>query len=467
MRIPSFGRLPVLETLLVASIFTGLASSTVTAAEKIRMSSSRKPGDLDHVEALLEVGGDLKLTEQGKLRSLKMSVSGKFSYDEKLLASAPQDAKSDSVGRSLRSYQVAEAAIKIEKGVLNPKLRSERKLIVSESSKDRLALFSPEGALSREELDLIELPANTLILDQLLPAEAVDIGGKWKHSDALVAALLDLDAVSQSEVTSTLKDADEKAARMELTGTVQGAVGGVATELELKGRYKFDLKTGRITWFALLVAEKRSVGHVSPGADVTARLQLTVAPHAAGGELANLPVSELDLDSPNRLMLEYRSPGGQFGFTHDRRWYVMSAKADGLAMRLVDRGELLAQCNVSDLPKSPPGQHPSLANFQEDIQKSLAKNFGQFVHAAESTTADSKTIYRVVAQGVVSDLPIQWIYYLVADPQGRQAVFAFTVETELAGRLNGADRSVVDTLEFRDPPATTAAKEPTLAPAKK
>ena len=56
-----------------------------------------------------------------------------------------------------------------------------------------------------------------------------------------------------------------------MAGVVQGAIGGVSTEIELKAKYEYDLQQKRITWFALLIKEKRAVGHVSPGTLSTAR----------------------------------------------------------------------------------------------------------------------------------------------------------------------------------------------------
>ncbi len=105
-------------------------------------------------------------------------------------------------------------------------------------------LFSPRGPLTRDELDLVDLPANTLLLDQLLPQKAVSPGDRWQHSDNLLAMLLGLDAISQSDVYSELKEVDATAARMEFEGHVEGAIGGVSTELKIKGRYKFHLEQG-------------------------------------------------------------------------------------------------------------------------------------------------------------------------------------------------------------------------------
>jgi hypothetical protein len=164
--------------------------------------------------------------------------------------------------------------------------------------------------------------------------------------------------------------------------------------------------------------------------------------------------------------LEYEPLSHGFKFLHDRRWYPTLEKGDHLAMRLVDRGELIAQCNVSELAKSESGQGLSLTKFQSDIETALTKTFQRFVQASEGTTSTGNKIYRVVAEGTVSELPIQWNYYLVSNADGRQAVFAFTLEGSLAPQLGESDQEVVRSLSFEDPPLKTAS-QPTVATPKK
>ena len=123
----------------------------------------------------------------------------------------------------------------------------------------------------------------------------------------------------------------------------------------------------------------------------------------------------------------------------------MNETADSLAMRLVDRGELVAQCNVTTLAPVKPGGQATLEKFQQDIERSLAKSFRRFLAASQSENDLGYTIYRVAAEGAVDELPIQWNYYLVADRQGRQTVFAFTLESDLVERLGAADAAVVGT----------------------
>jgi hypothetical protein len=425
------------------------------------LESRRPPGDIARVEVLLEVGGDLKLTNEGKTESVKMAVTGKLSYDEKRL---PPLKKDDTKSlRAVRRYQTAEATIQIEKKTLKPTLRDQRRLVAMVEDREQVQIFSPEGPLTRDELDLVDVPGNSMLLDRLLPEGAVALGDRWKHSDTLLAALLGLDAVSETDVTSELKDVDASAARMELSGTVQGAIDGVSTELELKARYKFNREEGTVTWFAMLIQEKRSVGHVGPGLDIVARLQMTVAPGKECLELLDEALAEAPLQGkPEQMILEYTATGGNFGFHYDRRWHLTNDKTDGLAMRLVDRGDLLAQCNVSQLAPVDADKLPNLETFQHDVQKALDKNFGQFLEVGESRNSQGYTVYQVAVEGKASDLPILWNYFYLADQQGHAVVFAFTVERSQAELLGKIDQSIVDSLQIK--PVSETAAQPTLAP---
>lgn len=449
---------------------------SLARAESYSLTSEAAPAETLRVEVQVDVGGDLKLTEEGKVRALKMSVSGKLVYDEKLLsgeaaanASGREASDTESpagnlaaMRRSVRRYKTAEAVIKIDQGGVEPMLRADRGLVLAEAGGGRATLCSLAGPLTREELDLIDVPANSLVLNDLLPNRAVEIGDRWQHSDDLMAALLGLDAVGQSNVFSELKEVTGGRAKIEFSGRVFGAVGGVATEIEVKGKYRYDLAQHRVTGVGLLVKEQRSIGHVTTGLDVVAKVQLALAPTKGDDELNEIELDQIPPDARQEmLLLECQSPTKKFSILHERDWHLMSDAGDLLALRYVDRGELVAQCNVSALPDVQPGHEPPLAKFQADLEKSLGDNFGRFLEASESGDSAGHYIYRVVVEGRVSELPIEWHYYLVGDRQGRAAVFAFTVEQELAERLADHDRALISTLTFADraPEAT-----PTPAP---
>lgn len=453
-------RVPIVHSLL--TLFA-LSSHGLAADGTHDLRPRPADGQMARVEVQLDVGGDVKLADEGKTRTLKMSVSAQLVYDEKWL---PVRAGLKNAGlRGVRYYRRAKAAIKIDAGGIEPRLRDARRLIVADEANGQVALFSPTGALTRDELDLVDLPANSLLLDRLLPDRPARVGDHWRHGDVLVGELLGLDAVSQNSLESELKEVAGGRARLELVGRVLGAVAGVATEIEVKAKYRFDMNERRVTGLGLLIKEKRAIGLVNTGLDVVAKLQLALAPADDDGELSEAALARLPLDPrPELLALACESPTKKFHIYHSRDWHLMTDAGDLLALRYLDRGELVAQCNISSLADVEPGKGPTLATFQHDLEQSLGDSFERFAEASDATNSLGHRIYRVVAEGRVSDLPIQWHYYLISDREGHQAVFAFTVESDLVERLGDADEALAGTIEFarsrKSAAPTPAARRP-------
>lgn len=441
-----------------------LATALLPAGPSVRVSRAAAPIDLSaqatagaaaRVEVVFEVAGELKFRLEQKLKTMPTSVAARLAYDELRLQDAP-------VARTLRYYRTAEADLQVDKTSTPAKLRDDRRLMIAEQTEAQPLLFSPAGCLTSDESELVQIPASSLLIDALLPGKPVQVGESWKHEAELLGALLNVDAVSHAEVSSTLTEADAAGARIEMRGIVQGAVGGVAAEFDLVGRYKFDLGQGRIAWLAWVLKEKRSIGHVEPGFEMTSRLQMRIQPIDVPPELdlAELPKESL-VTVPELLRLAFESRAGRYRFEHDRRWHVMADRSDVLSLRLVDRGELVAQCNITTVPTADETRRPTLAQFQDDVRRSLKDQFGQFVRVGESENSLGYTIFRAEAVGTVDELEIVWTYYFLRDPLGRQVVFAFTCEKPLVERFGDADRELVDTLRFFD---EQAAAEPTLAP---
>jgi hypothetical protein len=441
-------------SLLVFALLSSLMHAQVHAADTHVLAAQHSEGDVTAVKIALEVGGELKVVDGGKVKPLKMSVVANMAYDECLVAADGQKR------RSLRYYDQAEAVIKIEQGGAKPTLPDSRRVICADWQTESVVLVHPEAPLSREQLDLISLPADTLVIDALLPGEPVAQGESWQHAEPLVAALLRLDAVSKSDAHSVLKQVVAgRTATAEISGQVDGAVDGVSTKIELKGRYTYDFSQRRITNLVLLIKEQRSVGHVATGLDVVSKLQLTVGELAESKHLTPAVMEQVKFnDDPLRMLLAHESLPGGFRLLHDRRWHAVSDDPKLLTMRYVDRGDLIAQCNVSPLEKSEPGKHITLEKFQTEIQQALSDKFGQFLKASEESDGRGWTIYRVIAGGMVSELPIIWHYYLVADQDGHQIAFAFTLEEGLVQRFDEADRALVDSVGFLELPVASASR---------
>jgi hypothetical protein len=435
------------------------ATAESQGAEKTwLLQSAAKPGSQIRVVSHLEVGGELTVMDEGKNRALKMSVSADQRYEERLME------VTDRGRRAVRQYEEAKAIIKIDSSVLKPVLPANRRLIGVECGSDGVTLFSLHGPLTRDELDLVDLQANSLLLDQLLPTEAVAIGASWKPRSEAWTGLLRVDAISSTEVTCSLREvARGKDATIEFAGALDGAVDGVATHLELKGRFTFDLQAGRIVTFSIVVKEQRGIGHVGPGLDLVARLQLAMAPIEKSSQLTDAALKGLPLklaDAESRL--RHQASAAEYALLLNRNWHVVDDRRDMVVLRMIDRGELIAQCNIATPPPSEPGTAISLEKFQADIEKALGENFGRLVEASTAPGAKGGAVHRIIAIGTTNELPIQWNYYLVAHPDGRQVVLAFTLEQSLRDRLDNSDRAIVDGLEFTTQ-STETAGQPTPA----
>ena len=426
------------------------------------LKASSTSGDLVRVTVAIEVGGDLKLNDAGKKVSrLPLKVTGNLLYDEKVIEAG--GGTKGSV-RTVRYYHQAEAEITIDKNENKSSLDDDSRLIVFESTAGREALFSPTGPLSREQLELVDVPGNSALVAGLLPDKRVKVGESWKHDTTTLARLLGLETVSKSGVKSSLREVAGGVAKLELSGKLSGAVGGVDTQLNLKAKYSFNLSRRRITWLAMSIGETRSIGHAAPGFEVVARLRMLISPLPEAGPLKDDALAGVPLRAKaGTALLAFESRAGGYQLLHDRRWRVISNQGNVTVMRLVDRGELVAQCNISRLPDLPAGKQVQLLELHQNIQKSLGKHFGQFVEASQAKTDAGLRVLRVVAEGVVSELPIRWTYYLFSNETGRRTAAVFTLEGRLIERFNEADQALVSGFQFLDRPQTDTEQPSTAA----
>jgi hypothetical protein len=445
--------------------------------DSIALRVAKSSGTLMRISANLEVGGALQtaMNRAGKQpEPVPMSVVAQFSYDELRL-----DEGADEVHRfSLRGYDQNQAVIKIASKVNKPQLRETRKLISATSTMGDVILASPNGALTRDELELIDIPANTLVLDQVLPTDAVAIGHRWKPTEDVMARFLCLDAVGHTEVECVLVEAKDGVAQVTIDGTLGGAIDGISTEIELKGKLLVDIShadTPTLKSLLLAIKEKRGASYVDPGVDVVAKLRLGLEPIAESKLLpedaiaaARAGRSSSEANESVGPALEYISTTKGVRFHYDRRWHITREEQDVVVMRLVDRGDLIAQCNIAptNLAGSDTGDKSAdgsatplaLADFQTQVQTALGKLFGQFEKAKQRGTDSGLRILEAVALGSAQDLPIQWRYYMVHDRQGRAATVVFTMEAPKAEQFADQDAPIVDSVEFMEPKTARAAE---------
>lgn len=451
----------VFSTAVIAYLLGGAPSfgdetTSETNTTPYSLRSLAEIGDFSNVDVLLEVRGDLKLRGDNKVEELPMQAKGTLKYDERVLQLGDE---AQTGLRSLRHYNEAEVEILVHNDRSHRSLAETRRLVAVERKLESTDLYAVERLLSSDDLDLIDIPCNSLLIDALVPGHELPVGSTWPHSDHLIAALLGVDAVSANDLESTFTGIDNNVAKIEMAGTVHGAIAGVATEMDVKARYLFDTKRGRVAWIAMIIKEKRSIGHASPGLDAVIRLQMTIKPTKSTPELGDEVVANLpEADPELRDLLVYESEKHGFGFAYPRNWHIVTEDDNVVVLRMIERGELIAQCNVSPLGKKPPEHASTLDTLQHDIKQSLGENFSSFVRAGESKTSSGLTLREVIAQGSASSQPMHWHYYVIRDDEGKRLSFAFTLESELEPRLGEVDRQIVSSVQFTPSAAERAAQ---------
>jgi hypothetical protein len=432
----------------IATLFltVALAAPALAANDVVDFRPAAQAGSCRQAKVVIEAEGKLKLNADGQeVKHLPLKAHAELNYVERVVSQARQW----SDVRLLRAYQSAEAKIRVLETEMTSQLRPQRQLIAVESSGKDAVLFSIGGPLTREELELIEAPASGLALEALVPPRATKIGSQWPLAEATVARLLGLEAVSQQDVVGTLDSVKENVAIISLAGKVSGAVGGVSSDIELKARLNFDLKQRAVTWLTLAYKENRAIGHAQPGFEVTTTLRMVCAPTQPTPELSDKALAGLSLKpDASQTLIELKSESGGFELTHDRRWSVMLERSDLTVLRLVDRGDLIAQCNITPRPPLARGEQLSMEGFQDDVKRVLGDNFEEMIEATEETGASGLRVLRVVVAGKAGDLAIQWTYYHLSDDQGHRASLVFTLESSLLERFAHIDRELIDNFRF-------------------
>jgi hypothetical protein len=426
----------------------GKRDAATAKVKKYGFKNGREPGQIDRVKVQLKVSGEMINIVDRKEQREKMSVDCDLDYNEKTLEIP---AKDENISRSIRSYNKAEAAIKVGEMDFKPTLSPERTLIVDEITPQSVLLFSPRGPLTYKELELIDVQFDSLLMDRFLPDKHLAIGDSWKPSEKLLAQLLGLDEVGQSDVQCVLKEVTDKLVRFEMTGKVSGAIDGVTSEIEIQARYRFILQNNRIDWLGMRIVEQRRSSPVSDGFNTVAILQMSIVPKGQSENLSEAELKDLPMRStPELIRLSHVSKQGGWEVTHDRNWYIFRDKQDLAILRRLENGEVIAQGHISSLPQATPDKLVTLEEFQEDVKKALAKEFKEFVEAGQSFDDSKRRILRVVLRGEASELPITWVYYHIADQQGRQMACVFTFEEKYADRFGNADQKLIESLRFID-----------------
>lgn len=443
----------------VSSICALLAMVVWEGAEgPLTLREAARTDQATRVEATLKADGlfrpaaapGVKADEAPKPLALK--VETQLEFLERVVRLGPGGRPARAVRRVSRAASAINGEIRPASAVLRPEVA----VLAAEPGPDGVVVTSPGGPLTRAELELVQGPADPLELDGLLPSKPVSVGDRWKVADPSARALCDYDTLASNTLEATLASADDASAIVNLRGEVRGSVLGGAGSVALSGSYTFDRKAARVSKLVLERAEVRSPGPVEAGLDVKSTLTVSRQTAEVPVELMDEVVARLELDRADagRTLLRLVPPGGRYTLLHDRAWHTYWDDSRLTVLKRVERGEVVAQCNLAAGPSAGKGRHQDPGQFRDDLKRALGPRFVQFLGAGEVEGDPAGHFrYKIGVQGRQGDLGVVWYYYLIASPDGDQVVGTFTLADTQTRSFGAEDERLIGTFRWESAPA--------------
>lgn len=434
------------------AVLLGFALTTTAAArDKQTLEEPASDSRVFSVEQSMSLTGTLTAPRpKAKPLLLKMNAAAKHAFLERQL---PGRGRELLALRALREYRSATTEIAIGSSRRSKKLGRDVRRIVMQGDAAGLVPWSPKQPLSFSDVELLKMPGDVLAARAFLPPLAVGVGETWSPNTWAVELLTGLDAVAKSDAECKLESVRGTTAVVSFRGKVEGARDGAATKLEISGEYRFDLKKNYLTSFTLTQKEKSSAGPVSPALDVVAKVRVRREVASDAGPLTEAAVKRIPLEPDGRLLGAVFSPAIGVKFLLPRNWHIFYDGSEMAILRLLDRGNLIAQVNIKPLKKAEPGKHVAEREFQQEIRDSLGSQLTSITTAEQvqaKEAGDKRFLYRVVADGSSNGVDMRWIYCLCASPEGRQISLMFAVEKKLLKQFGDRDVGVLLSAEFPD-----------------
>src|SRR5262249_1183009 len=269
-------------------------------------------------------------------------------------------------------YDTAKATLTVAGDRSERTLRDGRRLLVAHRHKDQVVVYSPVGPLTREELELTGEHLDTLTLAALLPGKAVNVGDTGKAPNARAQTLGAFEGLTSQDLTCKLEAVQGATATVSVTGTANGISLGAVVKLTIRATCRFDLGKQRLVAVEWKQTDEREAGPASPALKLEGTTKLTRAAVEQPKELADVALVTLpEGDEPPEplLPLVYQDPRGRYTLHFQRDWQLVGETEQHLILRLLDRGDFVAQATVTPWKPARPGGHLAPDEFKQAMAR--------------------------------------------------------------------------------------------------
>jgi hypothetical protein len=432
--------------LLASAAILSFAAQT-GSAQTYSLAETPKVGGCFRVHLEMKLKGEIRISAEGKPTTIPLEAHAEHEFPERILALNPKGLPE----KSARVYETAKATIKAGPDRTEQTLRAERRLQVAQRHNDQTLLYAPAGSLTREELALTSEQFDTLTLTGLLPQKEVEVGATWKISDAVAQGLCSFEGLTAHDLICKLEKVEDNIAHVSVKGTASGIDLGAMVKLTIDASYSYDLTQHRLTNLTWGQKDERDQGPASPASGEDSTTKLTRAAIDQPSSLSDVALISVPdgLEPPMPMtQLYYRDPKSRFDLVFAREWQTVGETDEHLVMRMLDRGDFVAQVTISPWSQARPGEHLSGEAFQEQMTKVPGWEPMDVLQVGEVPSDGGRWIYRISALGQLDGVKVLQNFYLVAGPGGEQVVLAFTMTQPQAEKLAARDLSMAGSIDF-------------------
>src|SRR5947209_559853 len=428
----------------VISIALALAAAGAARAQSVDLIEDPLADRCFRVELTLDLKGKITVQQQGETVSFPHEAQARHVFLERVM-----HVSDGAIDKTARHYQKAEAAITFNKQTSRRTLRPERASMVAHRMKDQLVVFSPKGTLSREEKELTE-HLDSLSVPALVPNKTAKVGETWRLGTPAAMALCDLEGLTDHDLTCKLEHIKGDTATVTIAGTVSGIAQGAQVKLLVDARYEFDSKEKRVVAVTWKQSEQRQQGPISPAMSADVAIDLKRTPIAEPVELSEFALVPSQAEPTAEVLnLHYRDGKGRYEMHHSRDWHVVSPESSPqLVLRLMDRGDFIAQATISPWKRSDPKEVVSLEQFCELMKTTPGWQEEEVLEKNELKQPRGHALYRVTASGMLNEAKAVQSFYLVVSPQGEQMIVSFAIVPSQVQKLEARDFELVRGIGF-------------------
>lgn len=431
----------------LASLLMTLILTPWVAAQAHLIREDLQASDCRRYALTMSLEGEISFKEEGKDRTLPLQAEAKHEFTEKVLSLA----KKGGVNRTARVYDTARATIRVNKKANERTLRAERNPLLAQWHEDQPLVYSLTGGLYQSELELCSEHFDTLNLTGLLPQKEVAAGDTWKISNSVVLGLCHFEGLIEHTLTGKLEKAEGGIAQLCIDGTTSGIELGAQVKMTIHATVTFDLKSRLITGVTWKQSDQREAGPASPASKI--EMQTTITRRAVGipvglseKALANVPK---ELTPPEQFtQMDYLHPKKAFDLLYTREWQIVSDSEKKLVLRLMERGDFVAQVAVVPLETAKPGSHMSPKEFVAYVSQNGGWEPEKTIQEGQVPANDDRFLYRVSQVGKLDGEQVLQNFYLATAKDGRQVLLAFAMMPKQVDKLGTRDLSLAGSLDF-------------------